>query len=181
MNRAVFFDRDNTLMENVPYLGDPSKVNIFPYAKEVVKSLHDAGFKIIIITNQAGVGRGYITKEQVKSVNDKVMDLIGNEYFSGVYCCYDHPDSPVENCRKPSPKMILKAQEEHDIDLTNSYFVGDRMADVGAGKNAGCKSIFFLTDYHSEEDKAAKKLAEFVGENLKDIRDWILKDSNQSI
>ena len=179
MNRAIFFDRDNTLIENVPYLGDPSKVNIFPYAKEVIKSLYEAGFKIIIITNQAGVGRGYITKEQVKAVNDKVKDELGSNYFSGFYCCYDHPDSPVEHCRKPSPAMILKAQQDHNIDLEKSYFVGDRLADVEAGKNAGCKCIFFLTDYHPEEDKQAKKLADFVGQNLKDIGDWILNDSKK--
>lgn len=179
MNRAVFFDRDNTLMENVPYLGDPDKVHIFPGAKEIIKSLYQAEFKIIIITNQAGVGRGYITKEQVKSVNDKLMNTIGKKYFSGIYCCYDHPDSPLENCRKPHPAMILKAQKEHDIDLGMSYFVGDRLADVGAGKNAGCKGIFFLTDYHPEEDEEAKNLADFVGENLKEIGNWILSDSQK--
>lgn len=179
MNRAVFFDRDNTLMYNVPYLGDPNRVVLMPGAKEAVKRLHQARFKIILITNQSGVGRGLITTEQVAAVNDQLLNLIGRDLFTDVYCCYDDPNDPKENCRKPNPDMLLRAAKDHDLDLPNSYIIGDRIFDVKAGTNAGCKTLYFLTDYHPEENAEAKKLAHYTSDTLADLADWIIRNQQE--
>jgi D-glycero-D-manno-heptose 1,7-bisphosphate phosphatase len=179
MNTAVFFDRDNTLMKNIPYLGDPSKVEIFPFAKESVSKLHTAGFLIFLISNQSGVGRGYITKKQVKDVNDTLMGQLGRECFTDVYCCYENPNFPKEHCRKPHPKMIFQAQIDYDLELEQSYFVGDRLADMQAGKKAGCKCVYLNTDYHPEENIECQRLADYSALNLKSLAEWIILDSSQ--
>lgn len=177
MKKAVFFDRDNTLMKNIPYLGDPSKVKIFPFAKECVSQLHEAGFMIFLVSNQSGVGRGYISKNQVKLVNEELMRQLGSVHFSGVYCCYDDPNNPIEHCRKPEPKMLLKAGKDFELDLAQSYYVGDRLADMQAGKRAGCKSLYLITDYHPEENDKSQELADFSAANLLEVVEWIMKDS----
>jgi D-glycero-D-manno-heptose 1,7-bisphosphate phosphatase len=141
--KAVFFDRDDTLIYDVPYNGDPDRVELMPGALEACRLLKQNGFELFIISNQSGVGRGRITAEQVNVVNERVLQLFGEHLFTDIYCCYDTPEDPLD-CRKPSPKMILQAAERYDIDLSQSFMVGDKKSDIDAGRNAGCRSILFL-------------------------------------
>jgi D-glycero-D-manno-heptose 1,7-bisphosphate phosphatase len=170
---AVFFDRDDTLIVNIPYLGDPTKVRLMPGAREAVERLHQAGFLLFIASNQSGVGRGLITQEQVEAVNDEMFRQLGANRFCGVYNCYFSPDQPGgEDGRKPSPAMLLQAAAEHPVDLSRSFMLGDRESDVGAGHNAGCKSILVHPSGEippTQADLACRNLDEAVA--------WILKSS----
>ena len=180
MNRAVFVDRDDTLIENVPYLSDPKRVKLLPYARETLEQLKNNGFLIFMITNQSGVGRGWITEEQVNAVNEEVIRQLGENYFTKIYCCYDDPNDPVENCRKPSPRMIFWAGTEYNIELLNSFFIGDRLADVEAGNNAGCKTVYVQTGSHKEEQREASQKADFVAKNLFAAAEWIINNRVES-
>lgn len=156
---AVFFDRDGTLMEEVHYCGDPGKVRIFPGVSDGLRKLKEAGFRIFVITNQSGIGRGLITVEQYRSVQAEFIRQIGAGLIDASYFCPDAPGTN-SNCRKPAPGMLLEAACEHDIDLSASYTVGDKAADVECGRRAGTKTILVLTGYGSEQDCASDFRAE---------------------
>jgi len=173
MNKAVFLDRDDTLIKNIPYLGDPNLVQLLPHVKEALSLLKDAGFRLFIITNQSGVGRGLLTKEQVRAVNERVLQLLGKDLIDDIYCCFDDPNDPAEGCRKPSPKLIFHARNEHNINLSSSYFIGDRLADIQAGKNAGCKTVLVLSGLHRHEISEARALADYVATDLWKAANWI--------
>ena len=177
MIRAIFFDRDNTLIKDIPYNGDPGKVELLPHVREALDKLQNFGFALFLITNQSGVGRGLITREQVRDVNNEMIRQLGKPYFKDIYLCYDDPNKPVTNCRKPSPRMILDARNDHNIDLEHSFFVGDKLADIQAGHHAGCKSVLLM--YSSNEDiQQAQTEADFVSEDLLEIASWICNKSN---
>jgi D-glycero-D-manno-heptose 1,7-bisphosphate phosphatase len=173
MNKAVFFDRDDTLIYDVPYSGDPLLVQLIPGVVEALRLLKSAGFMLFMITNQSGVGRGMISKEQVQAVHEEIDRQLGENFFTAVYCCYDDPDHPVEGCRKPSPTMILKARDDYSVDLAGSFFIGDKLSDVQAGLNAGCRSILIKS---KEYDELAASLADFVAANVYEAAQWIAQD-----
>lgn len=181
--RAVFFDRDNTLIKNVPYLGDPAKVEIFPGAIEIVKHLKNAGYLLFIVSNQSGVGRGYITKDQVDLVTGEMVRQLGGEpeaLFTELLYCYVSPKDPDRKHyggakeRKPSPEMLLDAQKRYNIDLSRSFMVGDRMADVGCGNHAGAWSVLVTTGDDPSETEEAKAFADYVAADLPSVEKWIL-------
>ncbi|NOX66976.1 MAG: HAD family hydrolase [Chlorobi bacterium] len=154
---AVFFDRDNTLNIDPGYLGNPEEVKLFEGVGEgIYKLKNECGFKIIVVSNQSGISRGLITHNQVKSVNNRINELL-KEYNTSVdafYYCPYHPEfnSPEKSqCRKPSPQMILQAAEDLDIDLSRSYLVGDSSSDIESGINAGLKTI--LINYENDNEK----------------------------
>lgn len=167
MLKAVFFDRDGTLIVNVPYNGDPEKVTLMPGAVECCRRLHAAGFALFIISNQSGVGRGLITEEQVSLVNERTLDLLGRELFTAVYYCLDDPNRPISGCRKPSPHMLLAARKEYGVDLGASFMVGDKEEDVLAGRAAGCRTVRLLQE-------AGTSAADCVAASLSEAVEWIL-------
>ena len=176
--RAIFLDRDDTLIKNVPYLGDPSQVTLMPKVRENLPRLKAAGFELFLVSNQSGVGRGLITKEQVDAVNEEMFRQLGGNLFTGLYMCYAAPGQPdANNERKPGAGLLFKARDEHDLDLTVSVFVGDRISDVQCGINAGCKSVLLLHDTEDsvEEREVAKKLAHFVARDVAEATEWILE------
>jgi D-glycero-D-manno-heptose 1,7-bisphosphate phosphatase len=149
MRKAVFLDRDGTIIDNQGDLGDPEGVTIISGAKEAIASLADAGWLIIVVTNQAGVARGVFTEEDIKKVHQRIDMLVGpieRYYFS----CY-HPEGVIEKwaevhpSRKPAPGMLLQGIEDFDIDPQASWMIGDTARDIQAGFAAGCKTIW-LTD-----------------------------------
>ena len=144
--RAVFFDRDGTLMEDAHYLGDPAGVRIYPGVPEALSQLKAAGFGVFVISNQSGIGRGIITEEQYHAVHAEFLRQIGPGRIDGSYYCPDAPGA-LSPCRKPEPGMVLRAAEEHGVELTLSFFVGDREADVECGRRAGTRSILVRTGY----------------------------------
>ena len=157
LHRAVFFDRDGTLNLDPGYLGDPEKVNLYKGVPEVIKKLKDEfGFKIIVISNQSGISRGYITKEDVEAVNEKINELLKqhNTSIDAFYFCPYHPEfnsSEKVSCRKPSPEMVFNAAQDFNIDLSRSYFVGDKLSDVQCGANAGTKTVLIRSEITKEE------------------------------
>jgi histidinol-phosphate phosphatase family protein len=146
---AVFVDRDGTIMHDADYCFHPKQVQIFPGVPETLGRLKAAGFKLIIITNQSGIGRGLITMEQYRAVEAKVLREVGQDLIEATYFC---PDVPGQNssCRKPEPGMILQASQEHQIDLFSSFFVGDKEIDAECGRNAGVRTIRVQTGFERD-------------------------------
>jgi D-sedoheptulose 7-phosphate isomerase len=139
---AVFLDRDGTIVRDVPYCSKPGDLELLPGAGRSIKLLNDAGFKVILITNQSGISRGYFSEETLKDIHRKLKtDLNRFEaHLDGIYYCPHHPDQGC-NCRKPKAGLILQAAREHGLDLASSFMIGDKIQDVEAGAVAGCKCI----------------------------------------
>lgn len=182
--RAVFLDRDDTLMVNVPYLGDPDRVEIFPDAAEALFALRKANFLIFVVSNQSGVGRGLITREQVHAVNSELKRQFNGDYIHAFYNSFATPDDPYATDRKPSPELVLEASVTHDLDLPGSFFIGDRLSDIECGLNAGCRTVLLTHAKSSRraspgpEDVIARKKAHYVTSTLTDAANWILSISS---
>jgi D-glycero-D-manno-heptose 1,7-bisphosphate phosphatase len=168
--RAVFLDRDGTLMREVNYCCDPKQVEIFPGVPEALLRLSAAGYKLIVISNQAGIGRGYFTETQYRAVEAEVARAILPAAFDAVYFCPDRPDLATAR-RKPGPGMVLEAQRDHNLDLARSFFVGDKAIDIECGRNAGMQTILVKTGYGANETHAAPN---WVAEDLGEAVDVIL-------
>lgn len=183
--RALFLDRDGTINHDPGYIKDPSEVVILPGVAEGIKKLKEEyGFKIIVVSNQAGISKGLMTHEDVENVNEKINKLLLADGTSvdAFYFCPFHPDfdSPEKTiCRKPSPFMIVQAAEEHKISLSGSYMIGDKASDVESGLNAGVKSILLRGPSFDKEISTLHNLGKkpnFVAANFKDACDFIIKD-----
>jgi len=140
LSSAVFIDRDGTIMEDTDYCSHPKDVRIFPGVLEALRRLKSRGFKLIIITNQSGIGRGLITLDQYRAVESEVLRQLGDGLVDATYYCPDAPGQQSD-CRKPAPGMILQASRDHQIDLSHSFLVGDKEADVECAHNAGVRAI----------------------------------------
>jgi len=140
LSHAVFIDRDGTIMEDTDYCSDPNDVRIFPGVVEALQLLKSRGFKLIIITNQSGIGRGLFTLDQYRAVESEVLRQLGNGLVDATYYC---PDAPGQDskCRKPAPGMVVKAARDHQIDLSRSFLIGDKEIDVDCAHNAGVRAI----------------------------------------
>src|SRR5580658_7061406 len=147
--RAVFLDRDGTLIEEKEFLSDPENVVPFAGAAEALLSLQGAGFKLFVVTNQSGVGRGFFTMQEVQRVNDRMTQCFAQHgvRFDAIYIAPEAPGQPSRG-RKPSPQFLLDARDEFELDLPASYFIGDKLIDLECGWNAGVKkSILVRTGY----------------------------------
>ncbi len=176
--RAVFLDRDGTIIEDKDYLHTPEEVVIFPGAAAALKQLQDAGFKLIIVTNQSGVGRGYFTLEDVHRVHEHLSAELGNSgvQFEKIYIAPEHPDAPSRG-RKPSPQFLFDARDEFGIDLAESFMVGDKLIDLECGWNAGVKkSILVRTGYGAkvEQSKPQALQRAVVVEGLAEVAKFVL-------
>src|ERR1700704_4727039 len=147
---AVFLDRDGTLMRDVDYCGDPGQVEVFPGAAEALRQLKKSGYKLIIITNQSGIARGYFNENDYRAVEREFLRQLGDELIDGSYYCADLPETSSAR-RKPAPGMIFEAQRDHHLDLARSYFIGDKTSDIGCGRNAGVRTILVQTGYGAHE------------------------------
>ena len=166
-------DRDDTLMVDVGYCDNPDLVQLIPRAAEGIRLLKDAGYQIVIVTNQSGIGRGYFDRETLDKVNGRLRNELrrkGTDYDALYYC----PHSPEEgcDCRKPKPGLLVKAASDLDIDLDSSYAVGDRDLDVEAGRAAGTGTI--LVKNGGEVDSGRGHLADFVVSDLVEAAKLIL-------
>lgn len=157
MRPALFLDRDGTINHDPGYIRDPEIVRLIDGVAENLKDLkRKFDFKLIIISNQAGVAKGLMTIEDVEAVNKRVKDLLEENgvAIDDIYYCPYHPDfDPPEKskCRKPSPFMILQAAKDHDIDLSKSFMIGDRASDIEAGINANIKTILIANQKENGE------------------------------
>jgi D-glycero-D-manno-heptose 1,7-bisphosphate phosphatase len=179
--RAVFLDRDGTLIEEKNYLHRVEEVSIFPSAGSALKQLREAGFVLFIVSNQAGVGRGYFTMEDVEKVNRHVRGEFAREgvEFEAIYVAPEAPDQPSRG-RKPSPQFLFDARDEHGVDLSRSYMIGDKLLDLECGWNAGVrKSILVRTGYGAElERSSGSRLNDaVVVDGLWAAAEWIKRDN----
>src|SRR5215470_13454396 len=163
LSPAVFIDRDGTIMEDCVYCSDPKKIKIFPGVPEALRRLKSNGFKLIIITNQSGIGRGLFTVEQYRAVETEVLRQLGDGLIDATYFC---PDVPGQNstCRKPAPGMIINATREHQIDLSRSFLIGDKEIDVECAHNAGVRTIRVRTGI--QRDVTGSK-ADWVADDMR--------------
>jgi D,D-heptose 1,7-bisphosphate phosphatase len=173
-SRAVFFDKDGTLIEDVPYNVNPDLIRLTAGACEAVHLLKDAGFKLFVITNQSGVARGFFAEEDLVKVWGKLEELLEIK-FDGFYYCPHLKNGKIAeynvdcDCRKPNAGLIFRAAIEHHIDLPNSWLIGDSPHDIEAGKRAGCQTIlvgFEKTDENNFQNLMVGNLLEAVSKIL---------------
>ena len=177
-NRAVFLDRDGTLIEDKDYLHKPEEVVLFPGAVAALKNLQDAGFKLFLVTNQSGVGRGFFTLADVEKIHAHLANELARHgvKFEKIYIAPEAPEQPSRG-RKPSPQFLFDARDEFGIDLSQSYMIGDKLIDLECGWNAGVKkSILVRTGYGKEvEQKDRDKISlAIVEDTLAATANWIL-------
>jgi D-glycero-D-manno-heptose 1,7-bisphosphate phosphatase len=179
MTRAVFLDRDGTLIEDKDYLHRPEEVFILPGVCDALRRLQKAEFKLFIITNQSGVGRGYFTLGDVEEVHHHLLGQFKGEgiYFEKIYTAPEAPDQPSRG-RKPSPQFLFDARDEFGLELAQSYMIGDKLIDLECGWNAGVrKCLLVRTGYGAEVERTAGSTlaAAIIVDNLAAAADWILQ------
>ena len=186
-NKAVFLDRDGTLNEDPGYLGNSEDLILFPDTGPTLSLLKNKyHFLLIVISNQSGIARGLIKDDNVVSVNNELNRKLSefNVQIDAFYYCPFHPDFNSEDeclCRKPSPKMIINAASDFDIDLSKSYIIGDSEVDILAGINAGVRTVLVSTGYGAKSFSILKNennLPSFAAENLTEACKFIINDSN---
>ena len=171
---AIFLDRDGTLMEDTGYVGDPAHVRVFDGVREALAALKARGFLTVIVTNQSGIPRGKFTLADFEAVHARFLELIGPGLINATYMCADHPDTATDR-RKPGPGMLLEAARDLGIDLARSWMVGDRTADLEAGRRAGARSILVLTGEGKGDETS---IAAFVAKDFASAAEFILKTSD---
>lgn len=173
--KAIFLDRDGTINKYVGFLRKEEEFELLPGVVEAVKRINNSGYLAVVVTNQPVIARGEVTFEGLEAIHNKMETLLGmgGAYLDGIYFCPHHPHSGYEGevmelkieceCRKPKPGMLLKAAEDLNIDLSQSYMVGDSESDIKAGKAAGCKTVLLNTEceYYGQ-DICVASLKEFV-------------------
>ena len=173
-NKAIFLDKDGTLLEDVPYNVNPALIKLQYGALEGLRSLKKKGFLMFIISNQSGVALGYFALEDVWNADEAVRQKLADQNISldGSYYCPHHPHGNVPeftkicNCRKPEPGMLLQAAEEHQVDLSASWMIGDILNDVEAGNRAGCKTILIENGNETEWRLDRNRIPDLVAANL---------------
>lgn len=186
MNKAVFLDRDGTVNEEVGYLSDLRQLKLIPGAGAAIKLLNDAGFKVVLVTNQSGVARGYFPESFVQETHELLTRLLSSEgaQLDGIYYCPHHPKSGSSHytrecdCRKPATGLLRRAAADLGLDLQNSFMVGDKWIDVELGQRAGCRSILVRSG-HAHDDPgnlrpSPVKDPDFIAHDLAEAASWIL-------
>jgi D-glycero-D-manno-heptose 1,7-bisphosphate phosphatase len=165
MNRAIFLDRDGTMIADVNYLSRPDQIKIFPATRTGLKKLCDRGFLLFIVSNQSGVGRGYFTLADVDKVNEALCNDLARDgvRIKKIYIAPEKPEDPSYG-RKPLPQFLFDARDEFALDLSQSFMAGDKLIDLECGWNAGVnKSILVRTGYGAElERTSGQQLANAV-------------------
>jgi D-glycero-D-manno-heptose 1,7-bisphosphate phosphatase len=178
MHPAIFFDRDGTLIEDRHYLHRAEDVAVFPGVTAALNRLQRAGFRLFIVSNQSGVGRGYFTLAEVEEVNRHLVKVLADSgvRFEKIYIAPEAPEQPSRG-RKPSPQFLFDARDEFGLELSQSYMIGDKLSDLECGWNAGVKGCFLVrTGYGLEQEKEGGETlsrASVVG-NLSEAADCIL-------
>ncbi|MFP4054389.1 MAG: D-glycero-beta-D-manno-heptose 1,7-bisphosphate 7-phosphatase [Phycisphaerae bacterium] len=187
--KAVFLDRDGTINEDTGYVSSPDEVKLLPGVELAIKSLAQAGYLIVVVTNQSGIARGMFTEQTLESIHQRLTEMLQDKgaRIDSYYCCPYLADGAVEqyavdsDLRKPRPGMLLNAAEEMDIDLSRSWMVGDSARDVEAGQRAGCRTIRLrhpgTLDRNATSESAQ---ADYVVRNLVDAARVIIREENRA-
>ncbi len=184
--KAVFLDRDGTINEDVGYVYSPERLHIFRWSAPAIRMLKEAGFIVVIVTNQAGVARGLLTEGMLQEVHVELVRRLRADgaVIDAIYYSIDSPFKPSE-MRKPSPGMVKKAVKEFGIDLSSSYVVGDKVEDLLLAKNAGCRGILVKTGYgkgmlDNFPEKVEDASPVYVADDLGDAALWIVSKTTKS-
>lgn len=189
MKKAVFIDRDGTLNKHVGFIWKPTQIRLVFGATQAIKLLNKKGYLAIVVTNQPGVARNIMTEKGLALVNLELERRIvhAKAYLTALYVCPHHPDKgyPEENkklkikcdCRKPNIGLIKKAVEDHDIDLSKSYMIGDSTTDLQLAKNAGLKSVLVKTGYSGLDGKYTAEPT-WVADDVHDAVKLIVQNDN---
>ncbi len=190
-DRAVFMDRDNTIIEDPGYLSDPDAVKLLPGVELAMKSLAQAGYKLVVVTNQSGVARGLLTEEALDNIHTEMRRKLAekNVHVDAIYYCPYHPEGTVEEyakdseLRKPQPGMLLKAAGKLGLNLAASWMVGDSGRDVEAGQRAGCRTVRIRTrpSRTTGETGDENAQADFNVRNLVDAARLILREASRGL
>ena len=177
-SRAVFLDRDGTVVDDPGFLHEPAKVKLLPGAAQAIKKLNERGFLVIIVTNQSGIARGLYTVEDYEGVQRRLIELLEKQgaHIDGAYFCPHHPQftGPCD-CRKPGSKLFQDAQQALDIDLTRSWWIGDRLADVQPARVLGGEGILVATGDGNLHQGQARALGVMVVADLAAAADEIVR------
>lgn len=193
MDKVIFLDRDGTINEEVHYLHRPEDMVLYPGVGEALGLLNRAGFKLVVVTNQAGVARGYYTEEDVKKLHEYMKRELEAQgaHIDHFFYCPHHPEAGIGDyrrecsCRKPAPGMLQAAEAYYEVDKAHSYMIGDKLADVEAGNNYGIPSVLVGTGYgaaiHGElTEKGGRLPYDCYAESLAEAVDWIMEREQET-
>jgi len=174
MDAAIFLDKDGTLIDDVPDNVDPGRIKLAHRALEGVRLLTDHDYRLIVVTNQPGIARGLFSEEDLRGVASHINKLLAEieVQLSGFYYCPHLSDGDC-TCRKPEPGLILRAAEEHNLDLTRSWFIGDILNDIEAGRRAGCRTILIDNGNETEWRSTPDRIPDYLARNLAEAA-WLL-------
>ena len=189
-NRAIFLDRDGTLNEEVGYITEPAQFRLYDFATEAVRAINDAGWRAIVVTNQAGVARGFYDEDFLAGIHRQMQSMLetNGAVIDAVYYCPHHPEvgEPpyclVCDCRKPKPGMLERAARDFDLNLPECFVIGDRYGDVALAHAVGARGVLLLSghgrsEYENDRD-AWPREPDHVAENLMEAVRWVLQISN---
>jgi D-glycero-D-manno-heptose 1,7-bisphosphate phosphatase len=188
MKPAVFLDRDGTINEQMGYINHIDRFHLLEGVTDAIRRLNIAGIPVVVVTNQSGLARGYFPESLLQEVHQKMELLLadGNAHVDGIYVCPHHPEAREArfridcDCRKPKNGLFVRAAREMELDLANSYVVGDRWSDLKAAVSCGARGILVLTGYGRGDYEYIGPRQQiqphYVAENLQEAVDWILAD-----
>lgn len=179
MARAVFLDRDGTLIHEAHYLSDPRRVRIYQGVPQALAQLRAAGYKLIVVSNQSGIGRGWVSRSAVDRVNRRMIQLMtkaGAPEFDAIYFC---PHAPAHGCgcRKPRPFLVNKAVRRFRINPRHSFVIGDKMSDIGLARRVGSRAVLLLTGHGRKEwtqMRRGRVTVDYVAQRFSQAANWIL-------
>ena len=185
---AVFLDKDGTLVEDVPYNVDPNLIRLTDGALDGLRSLHDAGYLLIVVSNQSGIARGYFEEQALGAVEQRMRRLLdaAGVPLAGFYYCPHHPAGCVDAysvecaCRKPAPGLLSRAARDHGVNLARSWMIGDILHDIEAGRRAGCRAILLDVGHETEWDLTPARVPNFTVADLNTAARLIINVDGES-
>lgn len=177
LHRAVFLDRDGTIAKDVPYCRRVEDFEILPRVPDAIRLLNHAGYKVVVVTNQSGIARGYFTQQTLSSIHDKMTAELKKRgaFIDAIYVCPHHPEDECE-CRKPKPTLIVKAATDIAIALEQSFMVGDDPKDTQAGRAAGCRTVWLSANPNHRSGTPAVP-CDHTAADLFEAVQWLLEDA----
>jgi D-glycero-D-manno-heptose 1,7-bisphosphate phosphatase len=182
---AVFLDRDGTIIEEIGYLDRVDRLSLYPFSIDAIRALNRSGFRVVLVTNQSGIARGFFTEAVVDEVHRHLASLLaeGGAHIDAYYYCPHHPDGRVEayarrcDCRKPGRGLVDRAVEAFGVDPTRSFVIGDRWLDVEMARAIGGRGILVRTGYGADEERRppATLTADAIADNLIGAVGWVLR------
>ena len=176
-HRAVIMDRDGTILEESHYLDDPEGIEIYAGVIPALRKLKIRGWKLIVGTNQSGIGRGYFSKDTLHKIHDRFLSICRKRglEIDEIYYCPHHPKERCA-CRKPKIGMLRKAERDFDLNLKDCVVVGDKRCDIDWGRRAGARTILVLTGYGKSASRSTRARAHYIAKTLTHAVQWILKN-----